>query len=87
MSAAVITTDDALVLRNLNNCEVTDQPQSPLRPRPCELCDIEQEEFSKTIKREYAKTAIAEIAKNSGYDIEYEENEATGNIEMVVTQW
>ncbi len=51
------------------------------------VAGITQEEFAKQLKRSYAKTAIEEIAKTQGYDIQCVESEENENIEMVVTQW
>lgn len=47
---------------------------------------IEQESFMGALKKEYAKTSILETAKEQGYGVEYQENEA-GEIEIVVSQW
>lgn len=46
---------------------------------------IEQEEFNRTLKKEYAKQAVIAVAKENGYQIEVQESE--GTYEMVVTQW
>jgi len=55
-----------------------------LMPR---VAGITQEDFVKSLKRNYAKVAIGEIAKTQGYDIQCVEDETSQNIEMVVTQW
>ena len=47
--------------------------------------DIEREPFTRALKRQYAKTAVLEMAKLHGYDVEL--NEENDQIEMVVTQW
>jgi len=48
---------------------------------------IEQSVFVGQVKKEYAKTSILETAKQNGYGIETSENEETGELEIVVTQW
>ncbi len=51
------------------------------------VAGITQEDFLRGLKRSYAKTAIQEIAKTQGYDIQCVEDETQNSIEMVVTQW
>jgi len=48
---------------------------------------IERELFTNKLKREYAKTAITETAKARGFDVECVEDEETGELQMMVTQW
>jgi hypothetical protein len=49
---------------------------------------IEKDLFAKAIKREYAKTAVLEIARANGYEVKTSESaEGTDNIEMVVSKW
>jgi len=45
------------------------------------------EAFSQQLKREYAKAAILELAKERGLEVEYKENSEEQTMEMVVTQW
>jgi Protein of unknown function (DUF1257) len=51
------------------------------------VSDITQEEFSRRLKRAYAKTAIEEVAKAQGWDLQSVENDNGDTVEMVVTQW
>lgn len=46
-----------------------------------------QEDFSKRLKREYAKAAILDMAQQRGLEVEYKENEEDHSIELVVSQW
>ena len=55
-----------------------------LMPR---VSGIEQEPFLNALKKEYARIAITEIAKQRGYDLQCVEDEEGQNLEMVVTQW
>ncbi len=48
---------------------------------------IEQEAFMGQVKKEYARTSIIETAKEKGFGVETTENEETGELEIVVTQW
>lgn len=48
---------------------------------------IEQEAFLGQVKKEYARTSIIETAKEKGFGVETTENEETGELEIVVTQW
>lgn len=48
---------------------------------------IEQDAFMGQVKKEYARTSIMETAKEQGYQVETLENEETGELELVVTQW
>jgi len=45
------------------------------------------EAFSQQLKREYAKAAILEMAKERGLEVEYKENKEDLSMELVVTQW
>lgn len=48
---------------------------------------IEQASFAATLKKEYAKEAILEMAQSKGYEVAIENNNADGSVELVVTQW
>jgi len=51
---------------------------------------INQEEFSKSLKREYAHQMIRSVADQLGYTVEYEGNKVeneNGEIEITVKQW
>lgn len=48
---------------------------------------IEKDAFIAQVKKEYARTSIVETAKEKGFGVETTENEQTGEIEIVVTQW
>lgn len=48
---------------------------------------IEEASFLASVKREYAKISILETAKKNGFGITTQENEETGEVEIVVTQW
>jgi hypothetical protein len=51
------------------------------------VSQIERDIFLPKLKREYAVTAIQDLAKKQGYELEYHETESSENIEMVVSQW
>lgn len=55
-----------------------------LMPR---VADIEQESFTKWLKREYARESIVTTAKEQGYEIEEVQESETGEIQLVVTKW
>jgi hypothetical protein len=46
---------------------------------------IEQEAFTNSVKKEYAKTTILETAKEKGLEVSMTENE--GQLELVVSKW
>lgn len=46
---------------------------------------IEQENFTNSVKKEYAKTTIIETAKQKGLEVSMTENE--GQLELVVSKW
>jgi hypothetical protein len=52
-----------------------------------QVADIEQESFTKWLKREYARESILVTAQEQGYDVEEIANEETGEIQLVVTKW
>jgi hypothetical protein len=52
-----------------------------------QVSGLEQDAFLKQVKREYAKTAIGELARAQGYELTSTVSEETGAIEMVVSQW
>jgi len=51
------------------------------------VAGIEKESFTQHLKREYARESIQEIAQEKGFDIQVEESEETGEIQMVLTSW
>lgn len=51
------------------------------------ISGMTQESFAQKLKKEYAKTAILEMAKERGLEVEYKENQEDSSLELVVTQW
>lgn len=52
------------------------------------VSDIEQEVFTKAIKREYAHQTILEVAGKMGYSVDYlNQTNEDGQIELSVKQW
>lgn len=51
------------------------------------VAQIEQEDFNKVLKREYARESILETARQKGYEVQTVESEDGKTLEMVVTQW
>jgi hypothetical protein len=46
---------------------------------------VNQEDFTNSVKKEYAKTTILETAKEKGLEVSVTENE--GQLELVVSKW
>lgn len=51
------------------------------------VSNIEREPFLTAVKRSYAKEAILELAEAKGLEVEVSEDETTGEMQMVVSQW
>ena len=48
---------------------------------------VSQTEFVNSLKREYSKEMICEVARENNYEIEMTENGETQEVEMVISKW